>query len=140
MNEKAEIKTKINGNEVNIEQQQLEQNLLQFLREDLDLTGAKNGCGIGVCGACTVLIDNVAARACKKQIKDIIDREVLTIEGLSNKDKPDELHPLQQAFVDAGCWVRPFGKLIYVMPPLVINDAQLEKLTTAMVEVIRESA
>lgn len=94
------VKTKINGNEIILQQEQLEQSLLQFLREDLDLTGTKNGCNIGVCGACTVLVDNVAVRACKKKLQDIVGKEVLTIEGMRQKD--GTLHPLQQAFVDAG--------------------------------------
>jgi carbon-monoxide dehydrogenase small subunit len=94
------MKVKINGNEITLQKEQLEQNLLQFLREDLDLTGTKNGCNIGVCGACTVLVDNVAVRACKKKVQDVIGKEVLTIEGMQQKD--GTLHPLQQAFVDAG--------------------------------------
>jgi len=91
---------KINNNEIVVTNEQVEKNLLAFLREDLDLTGAKNGCGIGVCGACTILIDNLAVRACKKKVKDAIGHEVLTIEGMSQKD--GSLHPLQQAFLDAG--------------------------------------
>lgn len=92
--------TKINGNEVGVQQGQLDKSLLQFLREDLDLTGTKNGCNIGVCGACTVLVDNVAVRACKKKVRDVIGKEVLTVEGMQQKN--GSLHPLQQAFVDAG--------------------------------------
>lgn len=83
-----------------ISEQIIHKNLLSFLREDLDLTGAKNACGIGVCGACTILIDSVPVRACKKTVKDIIDRNILTIEGMAKSD--GSLHPLQQAFLDAG--------------------------------------
>lgn len=79
---------------------EIERNLLEFLREELDLTGAKNGCGIGVCGACTILIDNEPKRSCILKVKDIVGREVVTIEGMNNPD--GTLHPLQQAFVDAG--------------------------------------
>lgn len=79
---------------------EIERNLLDFLREELDLTGAKNGCGIGVCGACTILIDNEPKRSCILKVKDIVGREVVTIEGMNNPD--GTLHPLQQAFVDAG--------------------------------------
>ena len=75
-------------------------NLLEYLREELDLTGAKNGCGIGVCGTCTVLIDNEPKRSCLLKVKDIIGKEVITIEGMAGKD--GSLHPLQQAFMDAG--------------------------------------
>jgi carbon-monoxide dehydrogenase small subunit len=78
----------------------LDINLLQWLREALDLTGAKNGCGIGVCGTCTILIDKEPAKACRLTVKDIVDREVITIEGMANPD--GSLHFLQQAFLDAG--------------------------------------
>jgi aerobic carbon-monoxide dehydrogenase small subunit len=92
--------TTINGRKISLENIQENKSLLQFLREDLDLTGTKNGCNIGVCGACTILVDKTPVRACKKTIKDIIGHEVLTIEGLANED--GTLHPLQQAFIDAG--------------------------------------
>ncbi len=94
------MKTIINKNEVNLDGVDRELNLLEFLRERMDLTGAKNGCGIGVCGACTILINNEPKRSCILKVKDIIDKEVLTIEGLSPQD--GSLHPLQQAFVDCG--------------------------------------
>ena len=90
----------INNVNLDISDNDLEKNLLQFLREDLDLTGTKNGCNIGVCGACTILVNNIPVRACKKQVKDIVDAKVITIEGLANSD--GNLHPLQQAFIDKG--------------------------------------
>src|SRR3989339_403327 len=71
--------------------------LLWVLRTELGLTGTKYGCGEGYCGACTVLVDNEAARSCQLAIQDVEGREVLTIEGLSANGK---LHPLQQAFID----------------------------------------
>ena len=71
--------------------------LLWVLRTDLSLTGAKYGCGIGRCGACTVLIDNQPVRSCIYPVKNVQGKEVLTIEGLARNG---ELHPLQQAFVD----------------------------------------
>jgi carbon-monoxide dehydrogenase small subunit len=89
----------INENTVVLSESDLEKNLLTFIREDLDLTGAKNGCGIGVCGTCTILIDDKPVRACKKQVKDIVGKKVLTIEGMMQEGK---VHPLQQAFMDAG--------------------------------------
>lgn len=94
------METIINKKEVNLDSVNPEQNLLEFLRETLDFTGAKNGCGIGVCGACTILINLEPKRACILKVQDIIDKEVLTIEGLANPD--GTLHPLQQAFVDCG--------------------------------------
>jgi aerobic carbon-monoxide dehydrogenase small subunit len=90
----------INGRKYEIGQSDLQKNLLVYLREERDLTGAKNGCGIGVCGACTVLVDNQPVRACRKTLSFITGKDVLTIEGLADPD--GKLHPLQQAFLDAG--------------------------------------
>jgi carbon-monoxide dehydrogenase small subunit len=94
------MKTIVNNQEIQLLQRVLEKPLLDFLREDLDLTGAKNGCGIGACGACTVLIDDRPVKSCVRKVKDIVDRRVLTIEGMAGSD--GSLHPLQQAFIDAG--------------------------------------
>lgn len=77
-----------------------EQKLSTWLREDLDLTGTKIGCGIGVCGSCTVLVNGEPKRSCKLQLKDIEGAEILTIEGVAASD--GTLHPIQQAFIDAG--------------------------------------
>ena len=74
-----------------------DQSLLWFLRGDLELTGTKYGCGAGVCGACTVLVDGSAERACLLNVQSIAGKKVTTIEGLAGDDK---LHPIQQAFVE----------------------------------------
>ena len=74
-----------------------DRSLLWVLRGDLDLTGTKYGCGEGVCGACTVLVNGAAARACLMEISDVANKKLTTIEGLASGDK---LHPVQQAFVD----------------------------------------
>jgi len=73
--------------------------LLQFLREDLELTGSKHGCGLGDCGACTVILDGKPVNSCLVLAVQANGREVLTIEGLAENGK---LHPIQQAFVDKG--------------------------------------
>jgi aerobic-type carbon monoxide dehydrogenase small subunit (CoxS/CutS family) len=73
--------------------------LLWVLREDLDLTGTKYGCGEGQCGACTVLIDGRAQRSCLAPISTVGAKSITTIEGLA---KGDRLHPVQQAFLDEG--------------------------------------
>ena len=88
----------VNGHEV--EANEPERNLLEFLREALDLTGAKDGCSIGICGACTILVDNAAVKACIKKVKDVAGKHVTTIEGMAGPD--GGLHPLQRAFMDAG--------------------------------------
>ena len=73
--------------------------LLAVLREQLDLTGSKYGCGEGQCGACTVLIDGKSRRSCITRAGDVAQRQITTIEGLANGDR---LHPVQQAFLDEG--------------------------------------
>jgi aerobic carbon-monoxide dehydrogenase small subunit len=75
------------------------QTLLQFLRDDLGLTGTKHGCGLGDCGACTVIVDGMPVNSCLVLAVQAAGREVLTIEGLAENGK---LHPIQQAFVDKG--------------------------------------
>ena len=71
--------------------------MLNMLRNDLALNGAKFGCGLAQCGACTVLLDGRAVRSCVTEIGTIGEAEITTIEGLGTVDKP---HPLQQAFID----------------------------------------
>ena len=71
--------------------------LLYVLRNDLELNGPKYGCGLGECGACTVLIDGVAARACVIPIEGCVGREIMTLEGLGSREHPD---PVQQAFIE----------------------------------------
>jgi carbon-monoxide dehydrogenase small subunit len=71
--------------------------LVWVLRNHFGLTGTKYGCGIGFCGACTVLIDNEPVRSCTLPVSEVAGKSVITIEGVSIKGK---LHPLQQAFVD----------------------------------------
>ncbi|MDQ1240230.1 MAG: aerobic carbon-monoxide dehydrogenase small subunit [Thermodesulfobacteriota bacterium] len=73
--------------------------LLQFLREDLGLTGTKHGCGLGDCGACTVIMDGQPVNSCLVLAVQANGREILTIEGLAENGK---LHPIQQAFVEKG--------------------------------------
>jgi aerobic-type carbon monoxide dehydrogenase small subunit (CoxS/CutS family) len=71
--------------------------LLWVLRTDLALTGTKFGCGEGHCGSCTVLVNNVAVRSCLLKVKNVANKEVVTIEGLAKNGK---LHPVQKAFID----------------------------------------
>jgi aerobic-type carbon monoxide dehydrogenase small subunit (CoxS/CutS family) len=76
-----------------------DRSLLSVLRDDLDLTGAKYGCGEGRCGACTVLVDGQPVRSCLARVGAVAERPIITIEGLARDGR---LHPLQQAFLDAG--------------------------------------
>jgi aerobic-type carbon monoxide dehydrogenase small subunit (CoxS/CutS family) len=74
-----------------------ERTLLWVLRSDFGLTGTKYGCGTGICGACTVLLNKEAVRSCQVPIADVQGKEILTIEGLAENGN---LHPLQRAFID----------------------------------------
>jgi isoquinoline 1-oxidoreductase alpha subunit len=85
----------INGRRTSI-QSDPERPLLWVLRNELDLTGAKYGCGEGQCGACTVLVDGVAVRSCITPLYTVAGREIATIEGLADGER---LHPVQQAFL-----------------------------------------
>jgi aerobic-type carbon monoxide dehydrogenase small subunit (CoxS/CutS family) len=90
----------VNGRRLRVSVRDRSKNLLTFLREDLDLTGAKRGCGIGLCGACTILADNRPLRSCRTLVAGVLGRSLTTIEGLASPD--GGLHPLQRAFVDGG--------------------------------------
>ena len=74
-----------------------ERMLLWVLRSDLGLTGTKYGCGEGLCGACTVLVNGKAVRSCQTPVREVAGKEVLTIEGLARNGR---LHPLQKAFAE----------------------------------------
>jgi aerobic-type carbon monoxide dehydrogenase small subunit (CoxS/CutS family) len=93
---KNALRFKLNGKAVRLEVAP-SRALLWVLRYDLGLTGAKYGCGEGLCGACTVTIDRQAVRSCSTEMKDVAGKEVTTIEGLEHSGK---LHPLQKAFVE----------------------------------------
>ena len=75
-----------------------DRSLLSVLRDDLDLTGTKYGCGEGQCGACTVLIDGQAARSCVTKVGSLAGKKITTIESLH---KNGRLHPVQEAFIEA---------------------------------------
>jgi aerobic-type carbon monoxide dehydrogenase small subunit (CoxS/CutS family) len=95
----ANVKTlRINGSHVDVDAD-AERSLLELLREDLGLTGAKYGCGEGRCGACTVLIDGAPVRSCVTALRTVASGEITTIEGL---ERDGQLHPLQAAFLDSG--------------------------------------
>jgi len=92
------IRFRLNGRPVSLETDPA-RTLLWVLRTDLELTGTKYGCGIGLCGACTVLVDGRAVRSCVSDLAAVRGKEVTTIEGLEREGR---LHPLQQAFHDHG--------------------------------------
>jgi nicotinate dehydrogenase subunit A len=94
-----------------------ERPLLWVLRNDLDLTGAKYGCGEGQCGACTVLIDGVAHRSCLTPVGTVTGKEITTIEGLADGER---LHPVQQSFID--CDAMQCG---YCTPGMILQSVAL---------------
>jgi aerobic-type carbon monoxide dehydrogenase small subunit (CoxS/CutS family) len=75
-----------------------ERSLLSVLHEDLDLTGAKYGCGEGQCGSCTVLVNGQPTRSCRTRVGRVAGKKVTTVEGL---ERDGRLHPLQEAFLEA---------------------------------------
>ena len=94
----ATLRLAINGKSYSVETDP-QTSLLTVLRENLDLTGSKYGCGEGMCGACTVLIDGKAQRSCVTRVGSVSGKQITTIEGLA---AGEQLHPVQQAFLDAG--------------------------------------
>jgi carbon-monoxide dehydrogenase small subunit len=102
----------VNGVTYELHAEDLDKKLVDYLRYDLGLTGTKNGCGIGSCGACTVVIDGKAKRSCITRLGTVTGSSILTIEGLADIKgagtlrrealQQEALHPLQQAFIDAG--------------------------------------
>ena len=87
----------VNGSEHRVDAAP-DETLLSVLRDRLELTGTKYGCGEGQCGACTVLVDGLPTRSCRMKISATAGKKITTIEGLA---QGDQLHPVQQAFLDA---------------------------------------
>lgn len=114
------IRTTINGAEV---VRDIPDNLLliQLLRDELNLVGTKEGCSVGVCGLCTVLLDNKPVSACLTLAVYADQAAVTTIEGVA---KNDELHPVQQAFIDCGgfqCGICTSGQIMSAVALLDAN-------------------
>ena len=110
------IKFTVNGQERSVATNG-SRTLLDVLREEFQLTGAKYGCGEGRCGACTVLMNGKRIFSCRTTIEDVAGKKIVTIEGLS---EGDQLHPLQQAFVDCGAFQCGF-----CTPGMIMSAVQL---------------
>ncbi len=101
---KLHIELRVNGHKHTVESYPMAR-LLDVLREQLGLTGTKEGCGEGECGACAVLLDGELVNSCLVPVLQVEGRAVLTIEGLEGNDgleKNGRLHPLQEAFAQTG--------------------------------------
>lgn len=113
---KKTIEFTLNGKAVRLETEP-GRSLLWALRDDFELGGTKYGCGIGLCGACSVLIDGAAQRSCVLSLQDVAGKSLTTIEGLA---RGDELHPLQRAFMEHDAL-----QCGYCTPGMIISAAAL---------------
>jgi nicotinate dehydrogenase subunit A len=107
----------VNGDAKTVEVGDASEPLLYVLRNALGLTGAKYGCGLGQCGACTVLVDGEPVRSCIVPVSRAADRKVTTVEGLGTADKP---HPLQTAFI-----AEQAAQCGYCVPGMVMTGVAL---------------
>jgi isoquinoline 1-oxidoreductase subunit alpha len=120
----------VNAKVVRVPPEWQQDSLLQVLREVAGLTGAKFGCGVAQCGACTVLVDGRAVRSCVMPVAEVGSRTVLTIEGMASGDR---LHPVQQAWLDesvAQCGYCQAGQIMGAVALLRAtprpNEAQID--------------
>lgn len=114
----AVIRFSVNGRDQRISTDS-KRPLLDVLREDLQLTGAKFGCGETRCGACSVLVNGARVFACSTPIASVNGKTITTVEGLAEGEK---LHPVQQAFLDEGAY-----QCGYCIPGMIINTVALLK-------------
>lgn len=110
------IRFTLNGRPVTLDAD-ADRTLLWVLRTDFELTGTKYGCGVGLCGSCTVLVDERAVRSCSTTLQSVHGKAVTTIEGLARGDR---LHPLQKAFYHHGGY-----QCGYCTPGMIMNAAGL---------------
>ena len=92
--------------------------LLYVLRDELGINGARYGCGVGQCGACTVLVDGAPVRSCSLPVKDVAATKITTVEGMRRPN--GELHPLQKAFL-----AEQAGQCGYCLPGMIMSAASL---------------
>ncbi|MGD2115930.1 MAG: (2Fe-2S)-binding protein [Acidobacteriota bacterium] len=114
------VRFRLNGRPTTVETEP-DRTLLRVLRTDLGLTGAKYGCGVGLCGSCTVVVDGEAVRSCQASVGSVRDADVVTIEGLagdagSGGTDRTALHPLQRAFIEHGAY-----QCGYCTPGMLMN-------------------
>lgn len=131
MSEKRKLSFLLNGSPIQIEVS-VSLTLLDLLRYHLGLTGTKEGCGMGDCGACTVLLDGEPVNSCLVPVMKVDGRSVQTIEGVADSDK---LHPLQEAFLKHGA-----VQCGYCTPGMILSaKALLEKNKAPSLAEIKEA-
>ncbi|WP_322798113.1 (2Fe-2S)-binding protein [Thermoflexus sp.] len=127
---KQMFELQVNGHTYRVEAAP-DRRLLEVLREDLGLGGVREGCGIGMCGACTVLLDGRPVSSCLLLISQVHHQEILTVEGLAGDDV---LHPVQQAFIEHFAF-----QCAYCTPGFILSAiALLEKEPDPNEQVLRE--
>ena len=114
------VRLTVNGRSLHVPRQP-SRTLLEVLRLELELTGAKRGCGEGECGACTVLLSGEPVRACQVKLHDVGEREVVTVEGLA---RDGGLTPVQRAFAEMGAF-----QCGYCTPGMVVTATALLRRT-----------
>ena len=90
----------LNKRVIPIDTSVMEMKLVDYLRDAKGLTGTKNGCGLGACGVCTILVDDMAVKSCLLRVREVIGKSIVTIEGMAFAN--GSLHPLQTAFIATG--------------------------------------
>lgn len=113
----ATIHLAINQRDYTVDDVDPQTSLLSVLRDHLDLTGSKYGCGEGQCGACTVLINGVAQRSCITRVGSVAQKQITTIEGLADGEK---LHPVQEAFLEESAM-----QCAYCTPGMIMSAVSL---------------
>lgn len=130
------VNLKVNGRPVPVDIPDPSAPLLYILRNDLDLHGPRFGCGLGQCGACTVIVEGKAVRSCITPVSSVAGRDITTLEGLGTPERP---HPIQQAWIDAQAFQCGFcmnGQIMAAKALLDANprptDAQIRQAMTGI--------
>ena len=123
------VKMTVNGKAVSVTSE-TDTPLLWVLRDELGLTGTKYGCGMGICGACTVHVDGEATRSCSTAVADVAGKKITTIEGLS----PNGTHPLQKAWLAENVPQCGYCQPGQIMSAAALLKAKKGKLTDADIE------